>query len=474
MPRLASASLWWTGLLVGCASTVERMDDDGSQGPSSGGAPVTSSVTSTSSGGTGGSEPVSTTSSGGTGTGGSEPVPRELPIAFVSYDIADPDALLVLVNHADGTLVTSYLGSELPTETTVTDGDTVTYVYLANIYSAEGQAQQIQSYRVTPELTQLEIGAMLHFDPQGGLECLDETMHVTVHVPAVPGGTVARVGFANGRVSMPQPIPGDIEYDVPACGLTQATMPVLVTVSGNEPGFVAFEMLEEVPFEIGGSVELTPTFATAPRATLNPVDDVVGATGWAGWYGLYDPFSEEHSFLFTPNESGFDASFTVDGPFSHSAAPMDLPYGIAAADLQVRFPPAEAACWRGAQIARVGKSETVIPFYPSELAEPLEDGDAWKLGEGAIGDVVRRIAFNGVTIWQSFEDPARPPMPAVFPEFPSTLPIGFTLPSGDFTVRSYTHQEDDTLESYADAWAVYQPWQKPSTVRSRSRFLVCE
>ena len=464
MLRPCPALLWWTGLLFGCASTVERTDDDGSQGPSSGGAPVTNSVTST--------------SSGGSGTGGSEPVPRELPIAFVSYDIADPDALLVLVNHADGTLVTSYLGSELPTETTVIDGDTVTYVYVANSYSAEDQLQQIQSYRVTPELTQLEIGAMLHFDPQGGLECGDETMHVTVHVPAVAGGTFARVQFANGRFSMEQPIPGDIEYDVPACGLTEATMPVLVTVRGYAPGFVAFEMIEAVPFEVGGSIELTPTFATTPRATLtfevDPVDDVVGATGWAGWSGLYDPFSEEHSFLFTPNESGFDASFTVDGPFSYSAAPMDLPYGIAAADLQVRFAPAEAACWRGAQITRVGKSETVIPFHASELAEPLEDGDAWKLGDGAIGDVVRRIATNGLTTWQSFEDPARPPMPAVFPEFPSTSPVGFTLPSGDFTVQFYTHEEDDTLESYAAAFAVYQPWQTPSTVRSRSRVLACE
>ncbi len=463
MSRQLIATLLSTTVLVGCA--VRGVPDDGAGASGTGGGPASGS-------GGGGAE------GGAGGAGGSEPVPRALPIAYVSYGSGDPDTLMVLINHADGSLVTSYLGSELPTEATVIDGDTVTYVYLSSSSTNAGQQQLIDSYRVTPELERLEVDTPLYFEPTGGVGCLSETMHVTVHVPAVTDGLTARVWFANGRASMPQTLPGDIEYDLPSCSIPGATMPVLVTVGGPVGGYVAFEMIEDVPFAVGSSVELTPTFTTMPRTTLafdvDDVGDADTAGGRAAWYGMFDFYSDAPMFLFAPNEPGLYATIAVDGPFTLSAAPMDLPHGYVVAAAGVQFPPTASACSRSASIVRLGKSASPIPFHASELAEPLEDGASWKLGEGAIGDVLTRVASNGPTVWVSNEDPARAPIPLVFPEFPDTLPLGFTLPAGDFTVSNYSHYEDDTVSAYADAFASHKPWASTSTQRSRSRGLVCD
>ena len=463
MSRVLIATLLSTAVLVGCELRV--VPDDGAGASGTGGGPASGS-------GGGGA------AGGAAGAGGSEPVPRALPIAFVAELTPEPDTLMVLVNHADGSLVTSYLGSELPTEATVIDGDTVTYAYLSSSSSIEGQLQRIDSYRVTPELEQLEIDTALYFEPTGGIGCLSETMHVTVHVPAVTDGLTARVWFANGRASMPQALPGDIEYDLPSCSIPGATMPVLVTVSGPGGGYAAFEMIEDVPFAVGSAIELTPTFTTMPRTTLvfdvDDVGDAETASGWAAWYGMFDFYSDAPMYFFTPNEPGLDTSFALDGPFTYSAAPMDLPHGYVVAVAGVQFPPTASACARGAGIVRLGKSAAPIPVHASELAEPLEDGASWKLGEGVAGDWLTRVASNGPTVWVSNEDPARAPIPLVFPEFPDTLPLGFTLPAGDFTVINYFHYEDDTVAAYADAFASHKPWASTSTQRWRSRVLVCD
>ena len=414
------------------------------------------------------------------GAGGSAPLPRSLPIAYVSSATPDPDTLMVVINSADGSLVESFLGSELPTEATVIDGDTVTYLYLSSSSNTDGQFQRIDAYRVTPELERLEIGAPLYFEPSGGLDCLYETMHVTVHVPAVPDGLNARVWFANARASCGDvvPSPGTIEYDLPSCSLPGATMPVLVTVSGPDGGYVAFEMIEDVPFEVGATVELTPTFTSAPRTTLafevDDVGDAESADGWAAWYGWFDFYAEPLYFLFTPNEPAMAASFEVDGPFTYSASPMDLPHGYVVGFTRLQFPPDEAACRRGAGVGRMGESAGAVRFAATELAEPIEDGATWRLGSGATGDWLERQSFNGTTFWVSHEDPTRAPLPIVFPDLPETLPLGFTLPEGEFTLRSHVHHEDDAVPSYAAAFASHRSELAPSTRRSRSRTLVCE
>jgi hypothetical protein len=416
----------------------------------------------TGSGGAGGAD------AGSGGAGGGSSVPRDLEIGFESHPLADPDELLVMLNHVDGSLAESWLGSALPVTTSAVDGDFVTYAHRTN-----APDQVMRSYRVSPGVDRIEASASLAIDP--ALDCTLEKMHVTVHVPAVADGFSAFVQSSSGHFAQLLDLPGDAEVDVSACtGTTPPIVAVLTTIRGAN-GFVAFELTQDIPWAPTTSVEITPTFATAPRAAIAfEVDDVADAVeGFVSgdWSGDFDPLGD--GARFTPNEPGLTETFAIDGPFTRTVSPMDLPLGHQLGGAIVTFADDGAACRRTGEVFRLGASAEPIVFHADELAEPLSTGGLdWQLDPaGTLGDVATLIAHQGSTAWSFYEDP-RHSYPKAPPAFPSVVPEGFVVPSDSWTLLSLNHEDYEELPSYAEL--VRTP-TLPSqfTLRARHRVLVC-
>ncbi|HTJ82627.1 MAG TPA: hypothetical protein VL400_12980, partial [Polyangiaceae bacterium] len=124
--------------------------------------------------GSGGGASASSTGGGGPST------PHDVEIAARFHPLADRTRLLVLVNHPDGSLVTTAQGADLPIHATMSDGDLVSYAYVSWASDVDGQIQRVSSYRVTPETRRIEHAAELFIEPDA---CVRETMHLVVHVP---------------------------------------------------------------------------------------------------------------------------------------------------------------------------------------------------------------------------------------------------------------------------------------------------
>lgn len=402
-------------------------------------------------------------------TGGAAAEPRTIELALRNRTYADDNDVMVLVNHVDGTLVESHLGGELPIDVTVVDGDLVSYAYVSH---AAEYTEIINSYRVAPGVQRIEAAvATLPTFPT----CNAGTMQLTVHVPAVPGGISAAVQSSDGRFAQAMSLPADLTVEVTPCSPIN-TYAALVTVRGAV-GFEAFELFQDLPFQDGGTLELTPTFATEPRAPLTfEVDQLDGATeawGDAAWYGDYSYEDPDPQFLFTPNERDLDQTFTGDASFTYAPAPMDLPHGFQIGRLLIDFPADASSCRRGAALVRRGATSEVIPFHVTELAEPLGDMTSWSLGDGAIGDVATRSARNDTTSWTLHEDPTQSFPLVVFPVFPETPPPGFLgAPTVPTEIVGFSHDDTDAAASYAELVA-QSATPKSQTQRSRSRGLTC-
>lgn len=413
---------------------------------------------------------------GGGGAGGGAPLePRSITIAYRSYRTPDPDTLMVLINHVDGSLVTTLKGSELPTQATVVDGDIVTYVYRSGSSLDAELNQQIQSYRVTPGVDGFDIPGWLWLDFSGAPSCVSEKMHVTIHLPTIAGATHARAWFENGPPLALDALPGDLVGDVRTCGLEGMTAPVLVTLSAANGAFVAFEMIEDVLFEPGTSVELSPSLASSPRAALqfevDSTEPVLDAWGDGYWRGDSDPFAGE-PFLFLPYEPPAQVALGPV-PLTFTTTPPDLPHGQPMGLVKLDFMPDAGACHRLAEIVRRGVSATSIAFHADALAEPIEDATGYHLGTGERGDWVYRVTHSGATVWSSYEDPAQEPFPLVPPTLPDTLPPGFVRPTEAFVPVFLGHDEDDTVNGYADAFRTFRSSSLPSTWRHRGRLYDC-
>jgi len=405
--------------------------------------------------------------SSGTGSTSTGPASREIDLAYglpPSF-AADPDQLLVMLNHVDGSLVQSWRGGQLPTKAIVDDGDLVTYANLTGGTASYGPAQDIVSYRVTPGVHRIEPRVSL----EGQLTCDFETMHVTVHLPAFAGASMARVAGQSGGNNVTYELPADIPLDVHGCG-GPATRAVLTTIDGPA-GYLAFE-LDEVPFVADSSVELTPTFATAPRAKLAITVDMLGDSDGADAHAHWTGNPDEGDFFGAP-ESGFDVKFSGDAPFEYAPSLVDLPHGYPFAYANVVAPPKGDVCLRVATVFRLGASSTPIVFHATELALPVPDGDRWALEAGLLGDTITRHFFFGERWWRLVEDPASASYPAVFPTFPASVPGGFVVPQGTPTLSLIHHGDDEGLATYADVLAQSSPFET-HTLRTRTSHLICD
>lgn len=424
-------------LVLASCSTVRMTPDDGSGGASADVA--VASATST----------ASTVSSASTGA---PDAPREIEVAY-QVGFRDPRRLLVMLHRADGAREGSWLGDELPSRVTVRNGDLVTYAHATAGSNEEGVVQRVVSYRVTPEITRIEHAAELAFGPPAW-SCNSETMSVLVHIGDVPDGWRATVtGPFPSRIGHGA-VPGDVTVNVEQCAGASPTFVLFTEIwsQGNE--IVTLSMTEEIAFQSGATIEVTPSFDAPPRAPLTVVvDDLDGAVqswGRAEWHGVYDSF-EPSGYLLYPRESWEDATFLGARPFTYTASPFAYPYGRQRADVSVWFTDLEAPCKRSAHLGRRGASAAVIPFHVNDLADVVPVGDlGWALqGAGTLGDEVLRSAWSGPTEWLVHDDPRAPGRPAFFPSFPERLPEGFVVPTAPFTHVDIAHIDIEEIPSYA-------------------------
>lgn len=410
-----------------------------------------------------------TAATGGSGTGGGAPLePRSVEVAVRNHAFASLDDVMVLVNHVDGSLAASFLGSELPTDVTVVDGDLVSYVYV----TAGDYFEHVDSYRVAPGVQRIE--ALVTTEATFPT-CNAQTMDLTVHIPALPGGVSAAVQSSTGHFAQTTTaLPADVTVPVTSCQ-PLTTFSALVTVRGAV-GFEAFELQEDLPFQAGGALELTPTFATEPRSPLTfVVDQLDGATqswGDAAWYGDHSILDPNLNYLFTPNERDLDQTYTGAAPFTYAPSPMDLPHGYQVGRVEVELAPDATSCQRGATIVRIGATTGPIPFHVLELAEPSGDRTSWSLGEGAIGDNAERVARNDTTYWILHEDPTQPIPAVVFPTFPGVPPGFLAVPTEPTEIVSFGHDDTDATATYADVVAQGTPLPA-FTRRGIWRMLTC-
>ncbi|NUO50227.1 MAG: hypothetical protein HOV80_15340 [Polyangiaceae bacterium] len=400
-----------------------------------------------------------TAASSTVGAGGGSVEPHQIEIAV---DGESGDELLVLLNEPDGTLVTSWPGSALPVETVAAAGQIVTFAYATSLGN-----EQIETIRVTPEINRIERRGTRPSPP-----CVEEEMQVVVHVPSVAGASTAFVRLGTLGGGSLQSLPGNAEATALGCAGSLEAFDVLVVA--GESTYQAFELIEDVPFEPRTTVEISPTFATAPRSTMtievDAMGDAMGAWGRLGWEGESIFAGSTPGRSFSVHEPALEAEFRGNAPFTYAPGGMNLPHGFQLARVEVDFPPTSNACGRYANLVRSGRSTQPIAFHATALGEPTIVDDTWQLGPGEVGTVVRAEGGNRNVLWQFMDDPARPAGALVFPSFPASLPDGFELPAEPPALIMIVHERHGSA-SYAEEVASSQD-VVPLTYEARST-LVC-
>lgn len=368
---------------------------------------------------------------------------RDIDVELITPPTSSRDDVVVMVNRADGTLVSSVLGGALGPSLSAADGDLVTFAYRDVTNDL-----QIESYRVVPAVTKIVYSVWLLQDLA---PCSPLTMHhVDVQIPAVGTATFARAQSRHGGVGETTSLPATVSLDISACPALTSTGIYVELFDPATGNVVATQLIDDVPFT-GTSASVVAAPTDPPRQKLSfQVDQIdPSATGFgnAYWSGDgtagYPYFSAE--MIYKMYENG--------APFSWGPDILAVPHGVQFAGLLFQLPPTADICVRNTLISRAGASNSTIGWHATQLAEPLPKGAAWSLGEGSLGDSIQRVfrfaALPGNSAWSLHEDPASPPVDAVFPTFPTSLPMGLVLPADPPTPVSTSHVDDEELVGYA-------------------------
>ncbi|NUP09930.1 MAG: hypothetical protein HOW73_28110 [Polyangiaceae bacterium] len=416
-------------LAAGCAVVIEDPLEEGGAGGGIAGGNATGGQTNSAGGEANGA-------GGEGGQGGSEPVPRKIEVEF-AIDPAFLDGAFIVVSAVDGAFKSYVPAADSPTFVEVVDGDLVSFFDGDN-----GSSPLIESYRVTPEVDRISNAAEgLGFFP--GCEPI-EPMQLTVSVPSVPGATSYRVYLEPGS-SKQSSEPFEASFEV-----TCASGPLNVFATalfGSE--IVAYEMVEDVPLQPGGSahveLELSETARTTMTINVGDVDGADEVAASAHWNGLY---------FGTVMQSLEGQSFAPpEGPFTFAPAIISPPGGYPVVMASGTYPKVNGAC-RTSGFSHLGFTDETLTFDVGALAEPRPtDRHSWSfVDDGEIGDSLwQSWTFDFDVRWLVHEDPARPPLPSVFPQLPDDLPPELVRPQGTQELYSVGHEAWDRYEGFADS-----------------------
>ncbi|NUP09929.1 MAG: hypothetical protein HOW73_28105 [Polyangiaceae bacterium] len=414
-------------LTAGCAVVVEDpLEEGGAGGGFAGGDAVGGQNT-----GAGGE---ATGAGGEGGQGGGGPVPRNIEVEY-AIDPAYADSAFIVVSAVDGAFKSYVSAADSPTLVEVVDGDLVSY-----FDSGIVDAPSIESYRVTAEVDRISnvFGLPMYLQACEPIE----PMQLTVSVPSVPGATSYRVYVEPGQ-SKQSPEPFEASFEV-SC----ASGPINVFATAlSAGGIVAYEMVEDVPVQPGGAAHVQLELSETERKTVTVevgavegTDEVTAGAHWIGFdFGTISPTAQAQSFA------------PPAGPFTFAPSLISPPAGYPVIVAHGTYPKGNGAC-RESGFAHFGFAET-LTFDVGGLADPRPaDGHSWSFADdGEIGDSLRQSwTFDSDVRWVMHEDPARPPLPSVFPQLPEDLPSEIVRPQGVQRLDLVRHEAWDQLDGYAD------------------------
>lgn len=388
----------------------------GTGGGTTASAGTTSSTASSGDGGGGsdlgstGGAPGSGGAGGDAGGGGAAALPHPVEIALdVWPEGANVDAIAILVNDEDGTLVHRFDGGELPVTVDVVDGQLISYV---------DSGPTLLSHRVTAELTRVH--RAMNGSSEGPPCEMGGVMPIDIAIPEVPGAALYEVQ-SSYEAPVQTTTPGTITLEVATCASIQ-TLDIVVTASTGEGEVLALEAIPDVPYMPDQPVAFDLTMPPPERdliaVAISSVEGMERVHGYSRWLGPGPGFLavEEPALTFDVIPSS--------GTLDYAPAVVSPGFGLPIVQVHARRPPEEGGCVTSV-LTRVGATDETLAFDARGLRTPTrvgETGWAWQ-GEGEHGVIVyRRFEHrHGQRWWSLFEDPRSSAGPAVFPELPPDL-----------------------------------------------------
>lgn len=354
---------------------------------------------------------------------------------------ADKDAVVVLVSAPDGAVSGTWLGGDLPVEAPVNDGELVSYVYSPSW-------TLVESYRVTPQLTELRATIALP-ESEGPCE-MAAPMTLTFDVPVVANGNTFDLRLAGANFLPSGSVhTGLNEAEVRACVGTTSFDLVLVAKEFANTDPLAFARVDGIAYVPGGSVHL-PLQLSSERALVDVLVEADPETS----FGVIGSWANR-SFGYNGYWVRTTTTQTVDASGSGSLSYGPFALGTGSAFVEVTVPPPYFSCeldwtWKAAPfdgsplVARIG---ALAGFAPQA------DGNVALESVGEIGDVMVRTeddyASDITSYWALHEDPVAPyPLPAK-PIIPTDLVPNFKWPGPDAELR-YIHEDETMVDGYAE------------------------
>lgn len=406
---------------------------------------------------------------GGGGAGGGDPAPTPRTIEVALRTTANPrlDGLVVFHNAADGRLLETVPGTELPANLSVLDGEWVSYANVTGF-----RTQFISSHRVEPGVERIEQFRQLPIDEASA--CDLEWMELHVTVPAIEGATEAFVQTSTGYSEVASALPSVVV--VPVVYSECETPDASLFVGARGAAFEAVAVVEGFPFESGAVLELAPELAPPLRTSfevdVTGLDEAVVTEVESMWRGAR--YSLGTGALFAPDEEASSSSHTGTSPFSVVHTPMNLPSGHPRLTVVTTHENDADSCRRSSWFQRVGESDAPLSIDALALAEARPAGErGYALEPGReLGDYVHLFWESEETLWHVYVEPRETVDELPELELPAELPVGFKRPSARFELRSVSHADWDGVAGYAAMLASVE-WKVPSTSRARSYAVRC-